>query len=150
MATNKTTSKSTSTKAAAPAKSKITSAKQAERDKVTAQLRKELGISEGLCLSGSGQVATERFAPGGDAKLKSQFLNQYRSGNATLRAKAVKLATLLCWEARLTDAKPKPVKAAKPAKPAKAAKAAKPAKVADTADVVVDTDLDEGGHRPAV
>lgn len=112
MATTKNTPAKSKADKAAP-KSKITSAKQAERNKVTAELRKALGVPEGLCLSGSGQAASERFAPGGDAKLKSQFLTQFRSGKAADRAKAVKLATLLGWEARLTEAKPKPVRKAK-------------------------------------
>lgn len=82
-----------------------------ERAAKRAKLEREFGVDSGTCLSGSGVTPRKGlFGPGGDAKLKSRLLTEFRSGNAKVRAKAVKQAEALGWGRFLTDA---PVKAAR-------------------------------------
>ncbi len=103
-------------------KSSSKSDKAAERVK----LEKLFGVEAGTCLSGSG-VSPKKglFTPGGDAKLKSRLLTEFRSGNAKAAEKATKQAEALGWGQFLTAAPVAKPKAAKPAKVTK--KAAKPA-----------------------
>lgn len=105
-------------------KSSSKSDKAAERVK----LEKLFGVEAGTCLSGSG-VSPKKglFAPGGDAKLKSRLLTEFRTGNATVKAKAEKQADALGWSRFLTPAPAAKPKADKPEKAAKTTKkAAKP------------------------
>lgn len=92
--------KTTSTKEAPSTREQARIDKAAER----ARLEKLFGVEPGTCLSGSG-VSPKKglFAPGGDAKLKSRLLGEYRSGNAKAREKASKLADALGWGRFLTD-----------------------------------------------
>jgi hypothetical protein len=76
--------------------------KATEREK----LEKLFGVDPGTCLSGSGITPRKGlFAPGGDAKLKSRLLKEFRTGGKRDAERALKQATALGWERFLTPSK---------------------------------------------
>lgn len=92
----------------APKGPSVNEQRAAEKAATRAKLEAQFGVAAGTCLSGSGVTPRKGlFAPGGDAKLKSRLLADFRTGNAAAKAKAEKQAEALGWSQFLTPAKPK-------------------------------------------
>lgn len=80
-----------------------TTNKKDERAAERLKLEKLFGVEPGTCLSGSGVTPRKGlFAPGGDAKLKSRLLKEFRGDDKRAAERALKQATALGWESHLT------------------------------------------------